>query len=131
MKTDIEIKDDIYDYLKDSSLTRTINGNLYKRLRPTNSTLEDVVISVLANSNGQMQEAFVNVNIYVKDNLVEGQYEEDTIRCRLLCRIASEVLELGRGDGYRFTLNSQRVLKVEGRNEHLINNKLLYQQNNE
>lgn len=131
MKTDIEIKDDIYDYLKDSRLTMAINGNLYKRLRPTNSTLEDVVISVLANSNGQIQEAFVNVNIYVKDNLVEGQYEEDTIRCRLLCRIASEVLELGRGDGYRFTLNSQRVLKVEGRNEHFINNKLLYQQNNE
>lgn len=131
MRTDIEIKDAIYDYLKDSQLTRAVDGILCKRLRPVDSDYEDIVISVLANQNGQIQEAFVNVNIYVRDNLVDRQYEEDTIRCRTLCRIAADVLELGRGDGYRFVLDSQRVLKVEGRNEHLINNKLLFQQNNE
>ena len=131
MKTDIEIKDDIYNYLKGSSLESAVTGGLYKRVRPTNSTSEDIVISVLANQNGQIQEAFINVNIYVADNWVEGQYEEDTIRCRTLCRIASELLEVGRGDGFRFSLDSQRVLKVEGRNEHFINNKLFYKQNNQ
>lgn len=131
MKTDIEIKDDIYNLLKNSALTSAVSGGLYKRLRPINSELEDIVISVLANQNGQMQEAFVNINIYVADNLVGEQYEEDTIRCRQLCRIASEILDLGRGDGFRFTLDSQRVLKVDGRNEHFINNKLFYQQNND
>lgn len=131
MKTDIEIKDDIYDYLSGSSIASAVTGGLYKRVRPIDSNSEDIVISVLANQNAQMQEAFVNVNIYVADNLLDGQYEEDTIRCRELCRISSDILEVGRGDGFRFTLDSQRVLKVEGRNEHFINNKLLYKQNNE
>ena len=131
MKTDIEIKDDLYNYLKDSALVSAISGGLYKRRRPVNSDSEDIVISVLANQNGQIQEAFVNVNIYVADNLVDEQYEDDTIRCRQLCRIASDILEVGRGNGFRFTLESQRLLKVEGRNEHFINNKLFYRQNNE
>lgn len=131
MKTDIDIKDDIYNHLKGSSLAKTVTGGLYKRVRPVDSVLEDIVISVLANQNGQMQEAFVNVNIYVADNLVGNQYEEDSIRCRQLCRKAAEILEVGRGNGFRFTLDSQRVLEVVGRNEHLINNKLLYRQNNE
>lgn len=126
MKSDIDIKDDIYAFIKGSALTETVTGKLSKTLRPAKSDKEDIVISILANSNTDIQEAFVNVNIYVADVLRDDQYEENTIRLRELCNLAKDLLEVGRGDGYRFTLEEQRVMEVQGKNEHFINNKLLY-----
>ena len=126
MKTDIDIKDDIYSHIKGSGLAMMVSGQLSKTLRPDKSTAEDIVISMLANVNRQIQEAFVNVNIYVADLQKGTQFVENTIRLRELCRASSELLEVGRGDGYRFSLDEQRVLEVPGSNEHVINNKLLY-----
>lgn len=131
MKTDIDIKDDIYTHIRGSRLESMVCGELRKTLRPNNSDCEDIVISVLANTNGQTQEAFVNVNIYVKDVLRDNQAEENSSRLRELCRESHELLNVGRGTDYRFELESQRVLKVDGKDEHVINNKLLYKQNNE
>lgn len=131
MKSDIDVKDDVWGHIKGSVLEKSVTGKISKTKRPNKSEKEDVVISVLANQNGQIQECFVNVNIYVADVLRDNQAEEDTIRIRELCNIAEEVLEVGFGDGYRFVLDSQRVLEVNGKNEHVINNKLLYRQCNE
>lgn len=131
IKSDIEIKDDIYRFIKGSKLEKVVNGKLSKTKRPFGSDKEDIVISVLENGTGQMQEAFVNVNIYVSDNNRNNQSEEASIRLRELCRLSYELLEVGRGKDYRFTLDKQRVLEVNGKNEHFINNKLLYQCNNE
>ena len=131
IKSDIEIKDDIYRFIKGSKLEKVVNGKLSKTKRPSESDKEDIVISVLENGSGQMQEAFVNVNIYVSDSNRNNQSEEATIRLRELCRLSYELLEVGRGEGYRFTLDKQRVLEVNGKNEHFINNKLLYKCNNE
>lgn len=131
IKSDIEIKDDIYKFIKGSALEKAVTGKLKKTRRPKDSNLEDIVISVLDNEAGQMQEAFVNVNIYVPDDMRDGQAEEKTIRLRELCKIAYNLLEVGRGDSYRFTLDKQRVMEVNGKNEHFINNKLLYRQCNE
>lgn len=130
MKTDIDIKDDIYLFIKGSKLFYEVNGKLSKTVRPSGSNNEDIVISVLSNQNAEIQEAFVNVNIYVKDLVRDNQNEEDTIRLRKLCNIAKSLLNVGRGNDYRFVLDSQRVLAVEGKNEHFINNKLLYRQCN-
>lgn len=131
MKSDIDIKDDIYKIIKGSKLEKKVSGQLRKTIRPNNSNLEDIVISVLANNNGQMQEAYVNVNIYVPDVLRDNQNEENSSRLRVLCRESHELLNVGRGTDFRFVLESQRVLEVNGKDEHVINNKLLYKQNNE
>lgn len=131
MKSDIEIKDDIYMYIKGSTLDYEATGKLCKTKRPSDSDYEDIVISVLANQNAQIQEALVNVNIYVKDVIRNNQAEENTIRLRKLCELAEGLLKVGRGNDYRFILDSQRVLEVEGKNEHFINNKLLYRQCND
>lgn len=132
MKSDIEIKDDIYNHIKGSSLESAVTGKLCKASkRPLDSDKEDIVISVLDNGSGQIQEAFVNVNIYVKDNIRNGQAEENSIRCRELCRIAIDVLCVGHGDDFRFALEKQRINPVEGKDEHFINNRLLYRQVNE
>lgn len=132
MKSDIDIKDDIYKYIKGSALERAVIGKLCKSSsRPNGSDKEDIVISILDNGSGQIQEAFVNVNIYVKDNIRDGQAEMNDIRCRELCKVAIEVLEVGHGSDFRFTLDKQRVMPVNGKSEHFINNKLLYKQVNE
>lgn len=131
MKSDIEIKDDVYRAIKGSALEKSITGKLSKTKRPAGSDKEDIVISMLDNGKGQIQKAFVNVNIYVPDNIRNGQSEEDSIRLRQLCRLATELLKVQRGEDYRFTLDKQRVMEVNGKNEHFINNKLLYNQINE
>lgn len=131
MKSDIDIKDDIYMFIKGSPLENAVNGKLSKTIRPAGSSNEDIVISMLSNQNAQIQEAFVNVNIYVRDLVRDNQTEEDTIRLRELCNLAKSLLEVGRGNDFRFILDSQRVLEVEGKSEHFINNKLLYRQCNE
>lgn len=127
MKTDIDIKDDIYALIKGSPLEKAVTGKLSKTLRPANSCKEDIVISVLANNNAQLQEAFVNVNIYVRDNNRDGQAEENSIRLRELCSLSKDLLERGYKGDYRYELSSQRVIAIDGKGEHIINNKVLYQ----
>ena len=131
MKSDIEIKGDIFNHIKGSALEQAVNGVLRKTARPAGSDAEDIIISILDNGSGDIQEAFVNVNIYVKDNIRDGQNEINDSRCRELCRISIEVLETGFGEGFRFVLDKQRVMPVNGKSEHFINNKLLYKQLNE
>ncbi len=133
MKSDILIKDDMYNFIKGTPLSSSVSGKLCKTsIRPKGSKKEDIVISVIANENGQIQEAEVNVNIYVKDEIKsDGQNEEATIRLRELCTIASKALEVGSGDDYRFALKSQRVLANEETREHVINNRIYYKQINE
>ena len=92
MKSDIEIKDDIYKHIKGSLLEKVCKASK----RPSNSDREDIVISILENGSGQIQEAFVNVNIYVKDNIRNGEAEMNDARCRELCKVAIQVLETGR-----------------------------------
>lgn len=126
MKTDIDIKDDIYNYLKGTALVENVTGKLSKTKRPSESKAEDIVISVLANTNGQIQEAYVNINIYIADLKRNQQYEEDSIRLRELCKLASNTLDVVLGDDYRISLEEQRVIEVAQTNEHVINNKILY-----
>lgn len=133
MKSDILIKDDLHMFIKSSKLAAIVSGKICKEsIRPKGSTKEDIVISVIANMNGQIQEAEVNINIYVSDDIQSnGQNREATVRLRELCEVAAEALESGGGDDYRFTLESQRVFAVEDTREHVINNRIIYKQINE
>jgi hypothetical protein len=133
MKSDILIKDDIYGVLKDSALASAVTGKVCKQgVRPKGSKLEDVVISVVANMNGQIQDAIVNVNIYVADDQKkDGSFQESTIRLRELCSLAYKTLDKRYGDGYRFYIESQRVLEVADTHEHVINNRIIYKYLNE
>ena len=135
MKTDIDIKDDVYMLVSESALAVKITGAISKTLRPANSRKEDVVISILANNNERPQSAYVNVNVYVPDSAVKydvddqtvTQYEEDSARLREICNLCKELFETYVGDTYRITLDSQRVLSSSDDSAHIVNNKLLYQ----
>ncbi len=128
MRNEMEIKDDVYHLLKGSDLMKNVSGKLSKTIRPTDSTKEDVVISVLTpNPNRQVQEVYLNINVYVADIKRGTQYEENTARLRELMTIAEKTLKLARGMHYRLTLDEQKSYDVPGKNEHFINNKVLYQ----
>lgn len=126
MKTDIDIKDDLFTYIQGSDLEKVVTGRIEKTERRTDSTLEDILISVDENENGGIQSALCTVNIYVADLLRENQYIEDTIRLRELCAKAKALFEVAHFNDARFYLTAQRVKKVEGVNEHRIENKIIY-----
>lgn len=129
MKTDQEIKEEIFLHIKGSVLEEAVSGIVTKRKRPLNSKDEDVIISVLANQNAQKQQAFVNVNIYVPDKNVKknGQYEEDGERLTELSRLAADFLDVFWIGPARVSLEEQRTIESGNGTEHVINNKLLYQ----
>ena len=135
MKSDIDIKDDVYNIISSSKLKTAVTGSLCKRGRPfyrTGATgKEDICISILANRTSQIQEAFVNVNIYVQDQAITKkgniQKEENTARLRELCQLSFSTFEAVHGSDFRLSMSEQRVIACEGTSEHIINNKLLYQ----
>lgn len=132
MKNEMEIKDDVYHLLKDSDLIKNVNGKLSKTLRPDGSNKEDVVISVLTPTpDRQIQEVYLNVNVYVADVKRGNQYEENTIRLKELMTLSKNAFDLAKGKGYRLSLAEQKSYEVPGKNEHFINNRVLYQYCNE
>lgn len=138
MKSDIDIKDDIWKVISKSPLKAEVSGALKKTsVRPKGSRKEDIVISILANDTKQKQVAYVNVNIYVSDDDVEGQSEEQTARLRKLCQMSFDLFDNVRRKDFRLSLTDpsfecgQRVIEAAGTSEHVINNKVLYQIINE
>lgn len=138
MKSDIDIKDDIWSIINNSPLLKEVSGKLKKSsIRPKDSHNEDIIISILANETKQTQVAYVNVNIYVSDNDIEGQSEENSDRLRILCQMSFNLFCNVRGKDFRISLTDsnyecgQRVITSAGTSEHVINNKLLYQLINE
>ena len=138
MKSDVDIKDDVWRVINKSALLKEVTGELKKTsVRPKGSCSEDIVISILANDTKQKQVAYVNVNIYVADDNIDGQSEEKTARLRKLCQMSFNLFDNVRGNDFRLSLTDpnyecgQRVIDSGGTSEHVINNKVLYQIINE
>lgn len=132
MKNEMEIKDDVYHLLKDSDLIKNVNGKLSKTLRPDGSDKEDVVISVLTPTpDRQIQEVYLNVNVYVADVKRGNQYEENTIRLKELMTLSKNAFDLAKEKKYSLALAEQKSYETPGKNEHFINNKIIYRICNE
>lgn len=126
MKTAIDIKDDVWALISKSELAKAITGGVYKNNRPTNSTKEDVVISIIASSGVQVQQAMLNVNVYVADIKRGADFVEDSARLRTLCDLSLRLLETHIGKGFKIDITEQAILTIEGAGEHIINNKIIY-----
>ena len=132
IRTDIDIKDDIFGWLLGSALVGMISGKVYKDSRPLNSAKEDIVISVLARDAGsQVQRVTVNVNIYVPDIRRGQEAVEDQTRIRTLATEAASLFEYKNEYGAVYELDSQEVIAVNGTDWHVINNQLKIRYNNE
>lgn len=135
MKNDEQITDDIYLHLLENGMSEEINGELLDGYdRKIGSHNEDITIQVISSRTDEVQIATVNVNIYVPDVFIDGQYQKDKDRIDYLCGKAWKVLKQGgNAKDYRFRCETQRVLKTaasENQNEHVIINKLEYKHYN-
>lgn len=132
IRTDIDIKDDIFGWLSGSALAGMVSGSIYKDSRPLNSDKEDIVISVLARDAGpQVQYATVNINIYVRDVRRGEEAVEDIPRLRALSSEAAGYLEYKNEGGAVYELDSQEILSANGADWHVINNQMKIRYNNE
>jgi len=131
MKTESDIRTDIYGLLKDSELATFVDGKLYRRQRPTNSTSEDICIGVVESNISQNQGASVNVIIYVPDVLRGKDYIESP-RIAQIERVAMDLLEhYAHPDGWSIDLERQSVYEITGTQQHAISNRLQYKTNTE
>lgn len=132
IRTDIDIKDDLYAFIKASNLVSMVSGSLYKDSRPLNSEKEDITIAILARDAGsQIQIATVNVNIYVPDIRRGKEAVEDIARLRTLATVSSELFEYQHFGDWIITLDSQEIMPANGIDWHIINNRLRIRYNNE
>lgn len=140
MKSDIEISKFVYHNIKGTDLERNVTGKLSDRGRPNKSDKEDIVISVLANEGcGQIQRAYINVNVYVRDqwNEITKAWEKDTIRVGKLCDLSKFLFLIRKGEYHTVPSKcSQKNMPTgvsfeDGHTEHFINNKLYIEINNE
>lgn len=143
MKSDIEIVKLVRNEIAGSGLEKAVksaNGKLSDRGRPNGSDKEDIVVSVLSNEGaGQIQQAYVNVNVYVKDqwNSETKGWERHTQRVGELCDLSKFLFSI-RGDGWHAVPKEcrQKVFPLgtsfeDGHTEHFINNKIYIKINNE
>lgn len=140
MKSDIEISKFVRNKILDTELLTSVNGKLSDRGRPNGSDKEDIVISVLSNvGTGQIQQAYVNVNIYIKDqwNTETKAWEQHTKRINELCELSKFLFSIRGGDYHTVPEESnQKVMPLgvsfeDGHTEHFINNKIYLEINNE
>lgn len=67
-KTSRQVQGDIYQFLKDSTLSTMISGRVYRNgMRPRDSKTEDAVVTFVTGTVADIQSGVVVVNIYVKD----------------------------------------------------------------
>jgi hypothetical protein len=131
MKTDVEVRQDIFAFVKASAIKEAIGGELRYIPRAKGSKAEDCIISVLESDNAQIQDCIVNVNVYVPNITSGGESVENIPRTQTLAKICETTLNVGSGVGFRFYLEKQRIIAVNGKDEYVINNRIRYKFNNE
>lgn len=131
MKTDVEIRQDVFAIVNGSAIAEAINGEVRYTPRKAGSKSEDCIISVLDGDCAQIQDSIVNVNVYVQNINSGGESVEDISRTKVLAKVCETVLKHVYGDGFRIYLEKQRIMAVNGKDEHVINNRIRYKFNNE
>ena len=131
MKTDVEVRQDVFAVVKSSPIATAISGSLRYIPRATGSKAEDCIISVLESDAKQIQDCIVNVNIYVPNITSGGESVENVTRTGALAKICETALKSKHGDGFWLFLEKQRIMAVNGKDEYVVNNRIRYKFNNE
>ncbi len=132
MKTGIEFEQHIYKLVRNSLINATISGSVYLGgLRPTNSQLEDAVVSFQTGLNGQFQEGNVNVNIFVPDVVYVDEYGTKTKvknfeRCSIIERACQAFISSQIADDFRLSLATTIQTFEHEAEQHFINMRIRY-----
>lgn len=131
MKTEYDIRNDLFSFLSGSELKNCITGKIFKyeEERPDKSDKEDLVIAPLSETPfAQVQETVVMIRIYVR-NLFDKEnnlYRANGIRLNELENLCKKVLKVFRTDEARCTLDTIKTYKVQGREERCLVNRIIY-----
>ena len=132
MKSDVEVRQDVFSVLKAAGINEIIGGSLRYIPRAEKSKAEDCVISVLDSNNAQIQDCIVNVNVYVQNISSGGESVENVTRTKQLAGIFETLFKNDiHTDDFSMFLEKQRILPVVGKDEHVINNRINYKSINE
>lgn len=118
-----EIEQYFYEMCKNSSLGGGIIGEVYREgMRPDNPRNEDIVVTLLAGADGQIQEGVTILNIYVADiNQSSGRMIPDYRRIGELEKLIQPMIDKSKsGDIYVWTDETPHAVKIEGINQHCI-----------
>lgn len=121
IKSELQIKQDVYDMLK-GVLELMVSGNVYKKgCRPVDAHTEDAVISVSDASADQVQQGHVQINIYVPNIGTvpdEGRLTEISKWHEYLCETMNELS----ADEYNFYPGrAARSFEEPDINQHFVN----------
>lgn len=121
MKTSNEILTDIYNIVALSPIG-LLSGGIYKKTRPTGSTLEDCVISLISGGTGKfLQDGAIYIKIYYLDEFQDNSWYEDTsnggVLEALLIALSKTLLST---NGYSFDVESRETMieAVENIHQH-------------
>lgn len=121
MRTTNEILTDIYRIIKDSPID-ALNGGIYKQTRPTDSKLQDCVISLITGNTAKfLQGAGLYVKLFYPDINSNNTYSEDLVigsqMQNLLFDLSNTLLKT---PGYSFQIQTREIYSeaVEQINEH-------------
>ncbi len=132
MKSDVEVRQDVFSVLKAAGIKEIIGGSLRYIPRAEKSKAEDCIISVLDSNNAQIQDCIVNVNVYVPNITSGGESVENVTRTKQLASVFETMFRNDiHTEDFSLFLEKQRILPVVGKDEHVINNRINYKTINE
>lgn len=116
----------VYQLVRQSPLSGMISGKVYRSgMRPDNAVTEDIVVSFLAGLDGQFQDCFVNVNIYVPDIIHGDKPTKDIGKITTLENAFKEFFYGLKPSEYLISLDGiPSTIRVEGYPQHFINVRL-------
>lgn len=130
MKTTNEILTDIWRIVSTSPIT-LLSGGIYKKTRPTDSSLEDCVISLISGVTAKfLQSEALYVKLFYVDVKRDNTYFEDEIRGQVLEQLLLALSEtLLKTEGYSFDIQTretytERVIEL---NQHFAILKMNFQ----
>lgn len=130
MKTTLDLVDVVYNELKSGPTKSAINGGVYKYTRPVNSSLEDVVINSLPVTGEQLQQAIVNVNVFVPNQDVSidevQQKTANHVRLKALAALAVTELTDGISGDYTWGVQQQTVIEDDESDSYYVNIRLQF-----
>lgn len=125
MKTIFDAKQWILTTLLNGGVKSTINGNIYKDRKPTNSNLEDIVINSVVMDNGYLQDAVLNVNCYVPYIQVKAdgitQYHPNHARLKAITETVYPLLDRIWGEGFNMAIVNHKVFDEDTEKSNYIN----------
>jgi hypothetical protein len=126
MKTTLDIEDILFAAVKASPLASAINGGVYKRQRPVNSAVEDIVVNCLPVGNTQLQRAVANINIHVPNlSVTKGGITDNSManhsRLKELAGMVEASLDDQFAQDYGYEIQQQQLFQDEVANDHYVN----------